>query len=334
MTRVRIACAVLAALFLTAAAASCASSPSSAPAQSPSAGAPSSARSSGGAPEKTSIVVGVLPAVATAPLYIAIKEGLFKQAGLTVTPRQVAVTTESIPLMLHGTVDIASSNMDSYLAADASGVVQLRILNETDLCSPRTLAVLTTPRTGITTPAQLAGKTIAVNAVPTIQTITINRLVGPAEAKTLHYVKIPFANMAAALAKGQVDAISALEPFVTAAEHADGASVVLDQCGGKDAGIPLGGFFATASWTAKYPNTARAFQQAINRAQALANKNPALIRQVLPTFMPVTPRVTAAMELPKFATGLNSAAIQQVADLAYAGGEAKTRIDVGPLLFG
>jgi len=127
--------------------------------------------------------------------------------------------------------------------------------------------------------------------------------------------------------------MATLEPYISGAEHADGAKVVLDQCGGANADIPLGGYFTTASWAARYPNTTRAFQAAMNRAQALADSDPALIRQVLPTFMKVTAAVAAKVGLPQFATGLNAGAIQGVADLAFAGGELKSQVNVTPLLF-
>ena len=325
MTLIRHVFAVLAVLVTIAASAACDSS----------SGSPSSGSASSSPPrQKTTVVVGVLPAVNTASLYLAIKEGFFAQAGLVVTPKQLATSTEAIPSMLHGAIDISSGNMDSYLAADASGAVSLRILNETALCSPRTLAVLTTSRTGITGAAQLAGKTIAVALTPNIQTLTINRLVGAAEAKTLRYVVVPFANMGAELAAGRVDAIATLEPYLSAVEHTDGAKVVLDQCGGANAGLPLGGYFATASWAARHPDAARAFQRALNRAQALANASPALVRQLLPTFMKVTPQIAAKVGLPRLATGLDEAAIQQVADLGHAGGEIKKKVTVAPLLFG
>ena len=326
MRRFRLAFAGLAVLLSAAAGAGCSSSSTTSTRGSSSPSAPSTK------PELSSITVGVLPAVATATLYLAIKEGYFTQEGLTVTPKQVALATSAIPLMLHGTIDISSGNLDAYLAADAAGVLPLRILNETVLCSPRTLAVLALPRSGITGPAQLAGKTIAAPSEVDLQTLGINRLVGPAEAKTLHYVVVPFTNEAAELAAGKVDAIATLEPFIGAAEHI-GASVVLDICSGANASMPLGGYFTTASWTARYPNTARAFQAAMNRAQALADSNPALVRQILPTFMKVTAQVAANVGVPEFGTGLNAAAIQGVADLTYTGGETKRQVNVTPLLF-
>jgi NitT/TauT family transport system substrate-binding protein len=336
MRRFRPALAGLAALLCAAASAGCSSSPSSSspPVKTASSAASPTASASSTAPELSSLTVGVLPAVNTATLYLAIKEGYFAQVGLTVTPQQLAVSNDAIPGLLHGTIDISSGNLDSYLAADAAGVLPLRILNETAICSPDTLAVLAKPSSGITNAAGLAGKTIAVATKPDIQTLTINNLVGPAEAKTLHYVAMPFQDMLAALAAGRVDTIATLQPYIAAAEHTDGASVVLDQCGGANAGLPLGGYFATASWVAKYPNTARAFQAAMNKAQALANSNPALVRQLLPTFMKVTAQVAKGVAIPQFATDLNAAQIQIIANLAFQGGEAKSQVNVTPLLVG
>ena len=290
--------------------------------------------SSSTAPELSSITVGVLPAVNTATLYLAIKEGYFSQVGLTVTPQQLAVSTEAIPGLLHGTLDISSGNLDSYIAADAAGVLPLRILNETAVCSPDTLAVLAKPSSGITSAADLAGKTIAVASKPDIQTLTIDKLVGPTEAKTLQFVAMPFQNMLAALGAGRVDAIATLQPYIAAAQHTQGAAIVLDECSGADAGVPLGGYFTTASWLAKYPTTARAFQSAMNQAQVLANRNPALVRQILPTFMKVTAQVAKGVVIPQFATGLNASQIQFIANLAYAGGEAKSLVNVTQLLVG
>jgi NitT/TauT family transport system substrate-binding protein len=335
MSRVRLALTGLVVLT-TAAIAGCSSgsSSSSTTAHSPSASPVSSASSSSTALEKTRIVVGVLPAVNTATLYLALKQGYFAQEGLTVVPLQLAVSSAAIPGMLHGTIDISSGNLDAYIAADAAGVLPLRILNETAVCSPDTLAVLATPASGITDLAQLAGKTIAVASKPSILSIGLNKLAGPAEAKTLHYVTVPFANMGAALAAGQVDAIATLQPYIAAAEHADGAHIVVDICTGPIAGLPLGGYFTTASWLAKYPNTARAFQTAMNKAQALANSDPALVRQVLPTFMKVTAQVAAGVPIPQFGTSLNAAQIQMIADLAYASGEARQDVNVTPLLVG
>src|SRR4030088_3002664 len=67
-----------------------------------------SSSSSGSSPssaklEQSHIVVGALPVVDDAPLYLAQKNGYFTQAGLTVTIQPVTQSTLAIPDMLHGT---------------------------------------------------------------------------------------------------------------------------------------------------------------------------------------------------------------------------------------
>src|SRR5205807_9877047 len=53
-----------------------------------------------------SLTVGALPIVDDAPLFLAIKNGYFKQQGLTVTTEIIPQSTLAVPDMLHGTVDI------------------------------------------------------------------------------------------------------------------------------------------------------------------------------------------------------------------------------------
>ena len=124
----------------------------------------------------------------------------------------------------------------------------------------------------ITSPAGLAGKTIAVNVSPNIQTLTITRQLQANGVPTagVRYVVIPFADMTAALKAHRVDAISEVEPFLSSTEDALGAQPVLQQCTGPTAGIPLGGYITTAAWAAGHPAAARAFARAVEQGQALA----------------------------------------------------------------
>ena len=72
--------------------------------------------------ETTHVVVGALPVVDTAGLYLALKNGYFKQAGLDVTVNPIQQSTAALPDMLHGTVDIvAGANYVSWFQAQAKG---------------------------------------------------------------------------------------------------------------------------------------------------------------------------------------------------------------------
>jgi NitT/TauT family transport system substrate-binding protein len=286
--------------------------------------------------EKTHLTVGALPIVDDAPLFLAIKNGYFKQQGLTVTTQIIPQSTLAIPDMLHGTVDIiGTGNYVSFFEGQAQKTFSIRVLSAGATCTQNSFGILTLPKSGIKGPAGLAGKTIAVNLTNNIQTLTADTLlkangVNPASVK---YVVVPFPDMAAALKAGRVNAISVVEPFMTGAEQAMGAVPVMSQCSGSVSRLPLSGYFATAAWAAKYPHTAHAFQVAMAKAQAFADANPSAVQKVLPTYTKITAAAAPHMKLSYYPPALNPAQVQRVADLMLAGGLLKTPLDVRPLLF-
>ena len=291
---------------------------------------------SGSGPEKTHLTVGALPIIDDAPLFLAIKRGYFKQEGLTVTPQIITQSTLALPDMLHGTVDIiGGGNYVSYFEGQAQGTFSIRVLTAATTCQPSSFAVVALPGSGITGPASLAGKTIAVNLTNNIQTLMTSAVLKAdgVNAASVKYVAIPFPDMAAALKAHRVDAISVVEPFLTGATHSLGAKVVMSECTGPTANFPLSGYFATTAWTKQYPKTARAFQRAMAKAQALASSDPAAVKQILPTYTKITAQAAQAISLNSFPATTDPATLQRVADLMLSGGLVKSRFSVQPLIF-
>jgi NitT/TauT family transport system substrate-binding protein len=299
-------------------------------------GGSSPGSSSGNGPEKTHLTVGALPVVDDAPLFLAIKHGFFKQQGLTVTPKIITQSTLALPDMLHGTVDIiGGGNYVSYFEGQAQGTFSIKVLVAGTTCKPSTFSILALPGSHISGASGLSGKTVAVNLTNNIQTMMTNALlkrsgVNPASVK---YVAVPFPNMAAALKAHRISAISVVEPFLTGAEQADGAKPVMSECTGPTANFPLSGYFATQQWTEKYPKTARAFQRAMAKAQALANSDPAAVQQILPTYTKIPAAAAKHIGINSFPTATRASDLQRVADMMQAGGLIKSRLNVAPMLF-
>src|SRR6201995_5529839 len=286
--------------------------------------------------EQTSITVGALPVVDSAGLYLAQKLGYFKQAGLTVKIPSVAQSTQAIPDMLHGTIAvIAGANYVSFIEAQAKGTAQFKVIAEGVTCKPNTFGVAALPSSGITKPADLAGKTVAVNLTNNIQTLTLNAVlkadgVDPSKVK---YVVVPFPNMVTALKAKQVDAISAVEPFLGGALAADGAKQVVSSCDGPAADTPMSGYLSTSDWAQKNPNTARAFQTALLKAQAYADANPSALKAIIPTFTKVTAAQANALPLNNYPSTLDPAEITKVLTLMKSGGLATGTATASSLLF-
>lgn len=294
----------------------------------------SKASSAASGPELTHVTVGVLPVIGVAPFFVAQKEGFFKQEGLTVKPVIIQQSIKAVPDMIHGNVDIISGNYVSFLQGIAKGTLKIKVIAAGMQCAANTLDVLAPSKSHITKPADLAGKTIAVNLPNDIQTLTINAVlkadnVNPASVK---YVQIKFPDMATAMATKQVDTIATLEPFITSIEERAGAVPVLDECQGPTANIPISGYFATQSWVQKYPKTALAFQRALEKGAAAADANRKLVDQVLPTYTKVSAKTAAVLALPNYPSTLDSTQLQRLADLMYSGGLLKSKFQVASII--
>jgi NitT/TauT family transport system substrate-binding protein len=291
------------------------------------------ATSTGSAAGTTSIVVGALPVIDTAGLQVALKEGFFTQAGLNVTVKSVTQSTAAIPDLLHGSIDvIGGGNYVSFFEAEAHGTFPVQILAPAVDCTPDTYGVVAMPASGIAKPADLAGKTIAVNLTQNVQTLTTSAVLTADGVSTssVHYVQIPFPDMSSALQANRVDAISAVEPFLSAALAA-GGKLVTSTCTGSMAGFPLSGYLTTKSWTQQHPAAASAFQQAVEKGNTYANTHPSVVRDLLPTYTSITAKAAASMPLGTFPATLTTATLQRIATLMRGGGLA-TPSDVASML--
>jgi NitT/TauT family transport system substrate-binding protein len=332
----RISVTATAGLAVALLAVGCSSSGSPGSGSSASASGSASPSSSSAKLEQTSITVGALPVVDSAGLYLANKLGYFKQEGLTVKIDPVTQSTQAIPDMLHGTIAIiGGANYVSFIEAQAKGTAQFKVVAEGVTCKPNTFGVAVLPSSGITKPADLAGKTVAVNLTNNIQTLTLNAVlkadgVDPAKVK---YVVIPFPNMVTALKAKQVNAISAVEPFLGGALAADGAKQVVSSCDGPTADMPMSGYLATSNWAQQNPNTARAFQKALLKAQAYADTNPSAVKSILPTYTKVTAAQAGALPLNNYPSTLDPAEITKVLTLMKSGGLSTGTATASSLLF-
>jgi NitT/TauT family transport system substrate-binding protein len=287
--------------------------------------------------EKTNLVVGSLPVVDTAGLFLAQQNGYFKQAGLNVKIQPIIATPQAIPDMLKGTVDIvAGANYVSFFQADEVKHLNLKVLADGESCSTDTFEVLSLPKYGIKSAKDLAHKRIAVNTKPNVQTLLTNTALQTAgvSPNSVTYVPIAFPKMGAALASHEVDAISAVEPFITENELKYGAQPVMSTCTGPTANFAISGYFATSAFVQKYPNTARAFARAIDRGQALADSSRSDVEEIMPNYINgLSPNQAAVVNLGQFPTSIDQTHLQRVASAMASGHLVPANFSVAPLLF-
>jgi NitT/TauT family transport system substrate-binding protein len=286
--------------------AACGASPSTAAASDSKAG-----------PEKPDIVVADVPTVGASGLYIAQDDGLFAKAGLHVRLDTITSSSTAISAMVHGTVDVDYGQYTSYIAADASGVAKMRILAPALELAPDVQQVMVPAHSTVTSPGQLKGKTIAVNAANGESTDLLYSVLAPygITPADVHVTVLPFPAMSAALAAGHVDAAFEVQPYIALGIRQFGIRSVADIDTGATQNFWISGFAVLSSWAAKYPRTAAAFTKAVEEGQQLASTNLADVQKALQVQLQLSPAVTGVMATGTFPTALSSVQLQRVADL-------------------
>jgi NitT/TauT family transport system substrate-binding protein len=292
--------------------------------------------SSGGGLEKKTITVASLPLVDAAGLHIAVKQKFFEAEGLHVQIKPVAQSIQALPALKNGQVDvIAGANYTTFLQAYAQGALKLRIVADGASEASRFMALLVMPNSPIKQPKDLEGKTVAVNILNNIQSLTLNEVlkannVDPAKVK---YRAVPFPQMGAALQKGQVDAVHTGEPFGTDFQRKLGARMVVDGGGAPVTELPVSGYVSTQDFVQKYPRTAAAFQRAIQKAQQLATSDRKKVEEVLPSYAHVDAQTAAVLSMPNYPTSLNATRLQRLPDLMLKDGLLKSKLDMKSVIF-
>jgi NitT/TauT family transport system substrate-binding protein len=268
-------------------------------------------------PEKPDLTVAVVPAAGPAGLYIAQTKGFFAAAGLHVTIKNVTSGRDAIADLIHGSVDVDQGQWTSDLGAEAAGVVKLHALAAGNAGAPGVEQLMVPPGSPLHSVKDLAGKTIAVNALdglPQFLTGTVLSADGISPAR-VHFVAVPFPAMGKALLAHRVDAAFMIEPFITQAEDSAGLVTLFDLNDGPLPGLALTGYVSTQAWMTRYPKTAAAFTAALARGQRLAATSRTDVQRALARYTTISKQTAAVMATGTFPQSVTTAALVRVGDL-------------------
>lgn len=289
-----------------------------------------------GASEPQAITVGVIPIVDVAPIYLGVEQGFFEQRGLDVTLQTAQGGAAIVPAVLNGEFDFGFSNITSLLIAQTQGL-PLKIVAAGDSTTGKPgedfAAVVAPQGSSIAGPADLAGRTVAVNTLNNIGTTTISKVVEDAggDASTINFVELPFPDMPAALAEGRIDAAWGLEPFLTIMRN-QGATPVTWNYAETDPNLVIAAYFTTQQKLEEDPELVEAFTEAMNESLEYAQDNPDAARGALGSYTQIDPAVAEALILPRWPSEIDADAVQLLADLAEQDGLVDTPPDVEALL--
>ncbi len=288
------------------------------------------------------ITVAVVPGIDNAPLRVAIQDGLFQQHGLKVTLKDVTSLDAVFQALTSGQAQIAAGDYTNFFYEYAARGVKLRLIADGYDATSNSVAILTLPKSGITTPQQLEGQSGAVAAPPqqlaqfsqavpyNIETLAAEEVLqndGVSPSSVNWTDKYQPGNMIAALRNRQVKAILVTEPYIVQAEEKLGAVDVLNASTGVTSGLPMSGYFSLNSYATANPSAVQAFQAGLDQAQSdCAQRGP--VQTILPNLTGMTAQEAALVTLGTYPTSLNISQVQRVAVLMYDSGMIGSLVNV------
>ena len=237
--------------------------------------------------QAVTITVDTLPIANALPMDLGIQKGFFAQQGIEIKKTVLQSGNDIVLALSNHSGDIGYVGYVPAMIARTSGIpitVVAASENEGTSEADNWQNILVKGSSSIRTPADLAGKTIAVNALKGVGEVVIKAALEKSgvDPNSIKLLAMPFPTMRTALANGQVDAIWTPEPFMSQALNIDGARIVMAPGPVLGKYFPNGGYVALHEWTTKNPGLFQKFRTAMNQSLVYAASHPDEIRALLP----------------------------------------------------
>jgi NitT/TauT family transport system substrate-binding protein len=274
--------------------------------------------------------------VPSAFVAFGIAKGVYARHGLKVDLQTAQGGAATVPALVSGKIQVGGSNVVSLLIAASKGLPIQAIAPGTSAhgAGAKDFGALMVARDSpIRRVEDLEGRTVAVNTLNNIAEVVVKASLekaGVDPAKVRHS-EVDFPEMGPALAKGDVDAAFAIEPFVSLARR-DGDRIIDYSYVTTEPRLQVGAYAVSRKFAQESPDAVRRFRAAVGEAATYLMAHQAEFRTFLSERAKTPPRLAKAMELPTFTTTLNTASMQRTARLVQRYGLVSEPVSVDALV--
>ncbi|WP_127129655.1 ABC transporter substrate-binding protein [Georgenia sp. SYP-B2076] len=281
------------------------------------------------------ITMGVLPIVPSAALQLGVDKGIFAEHGFDVTLETGQGGAALLPAVVSGQMQFAISNPLSLMVAQDQGL-DVRVVtgfSHSKAEGQDITSVWSKAGSGITSPADLEGKTVAVNNLKTMGELSIREVVRKAggDPASVNFVELAFPDQPAALESGNIDAAWVPEPFQTILQDS-GAQLVSYNYQETMPGVATMAVFSSGKQVEQDPAMVKEFVAAVDETTEYAQAHPDEVRETLLTFLKMDQGLAQKVLIEDFGATINPDAITALSDLAVKDKLLKKPVDVSTFL--
>ncbi|MFB6088889.1 MAG: ABC transporter substrate-binding protein [Candidatus Aenigmatarchaeota archaeon] len=273
--------------------------------------------------EGKTLKVGILPIADFLPIYVAQENGYFNDMDLKIETVAMSGGNVVASAVNSGDIKIGGSNVVSLIRAHDEGF-NYKIIGPLGFRDSKDNKIihqlLVKNNSSLEKPADLTGKTIAVNTLGNINELVLKEWLNTynMSVSEVSLVEVPFPQMENALKNNKIDAAMMVEPFVTIGKK-HGSVEVLDKSP-MDVISPnflIAGWFAEESWITDNEVKIKKFRKAIDMAIDYINENPRKSRAMLPKYTKLGEELAYEINLAKYQKEIANSDIQVLIDSCY-----------------
>jgi NitT/TauT family transport system substrate-binding protein len=257
--------------------------------------------------------------VPSAFLAYGMEQGFFEKRDLEVelTPSQGGATV--VPAVVAGDTDIAGSNLVSVLLAQGKDIPVTIVAPGTFVRNQRSQdfsAILAAGDSDIRSPADLEGKTLAVNTLKNVAELAAKASLAKqgVDVSKIELAEVDFPDMNGALTQGRVDAAFQIEPFVSLAVE-EGHRIIDRPYVGTKPGLQIGCYFTSERYLSENEDIVERFQQGVGDTAAAIADDPDGFREFLPEASEIPPPAAEKAVLPAWKAENDEASLELTAEL-------------------
>jgi NitT/TauT family transport system substrate-binding protein len=259
--------------------------------------------------------VAYIPFEASAQLFYATELGLWEKAGLSVelTPNPFGAAIAAA--VASDAVDIGYATVMTLASAHAKGLPFTIVAPANAFSANDPTGALMSADPTVRTGKDLNGKTIGSPGLNTLGEYGVRAWVDAngGDDSTLHFVEIPFPEMAGAMATKRIDAAFVAEPFYEVAKKSLHTVAIEFDAIAKE--FLVAGWFTTTDWANAHPQVCARFAGVIRDATDWAAKNPAACVDILVKYLKVDRSAVVASPRAYFGRTLSPPLIQPGIDV-------------------
>jgi NitT/TauT family transport system substrate-binding protein len=253
------------------------------------------------------------------PVLYAIREGLFRKAGIDVTLDHASSGAAIASGVAGGAIDVGVANVFSLVLAHVHGVGFVLIApGAIHLPNSANSGIIVGATSPIRSARDLNGKTISVPALNDIGRVGIAAWADAngGDSSTLRFIEMPVSSVLSALEQGRIDAGSAFEPQLSEAVAAGKVRFVGDYIGSLGGTILESAFFTSKEFMKNNRTVIERFSMVMKQATEYTNSHHAQTAELLSTFTGLDLDSIVRSKRPVIGTLLDPRYIQPTIDAA------------------